>query len=345
MPQLEQTHGFPRIRLAHTPTPLEPLPRLSEALGGPEIWVKRDDCTGLALGGNKARQLEYYLGAALFQEADTVLITGAVQSNFLRTTAGAAAKLGLACEIQHEDRVPDMAGSYHASGNVLLDRLLGATIATFPEGENETGADATLEARAAELRAAGRRPYVIHLSAAHPPLGALGYVDAAAELLQQIKEQAKSFDAVVIASGSALTHCGALAGLRLLGSPLRTVGICVRRAVTLQAPRVLQRAQELAAMLERPGLVGEADVEVHDKALGPGYGRLDDSTFEALTLAARLEGLLLDPVYSAKTLAGLIALVRAGAWTKDQRVIFYHTGGAPALFGYGEVLEGFLEVD
>ncbi|MBT3324723.1 MAG: pyridoxal-phosphate dependent enzyme [Gemmatimonadales bacterium] len=159
------------------------MPNLSAAVGGVDLYVKRDDCTGLAMGGNKARQLEFYLGEALEQGASAVLITGAVQSNYVRSTAAVAAKLGLRCIVQLEQRVPDMSELYHRSGNVLLDHVLGAEVRTFREGENEAGADAELERMAAELAAAGERPYVIHLSGGHPPLGALGYVDAATEIV------------------------------------------------------------------------------------------------------------------------------------------------------------------
>ena len=161
---------FSRTALAHRPTPLEPMPNVSADLGGPEVWVKRDDCTGLGMGGNKARQLEFYFGDALAQGADTVLITGAVQSNYVRATAAAAAKLGMGCEIQLEERVHGMDETYRRSGNVLLDRLFGARLHSYPEGEDEGGADAELEVIAERLRGQGRSPYVIHLAEGHRPL-------------------------------------------------------------------------------------------------------------------------------------------------------------------------------
>ncbi|MFQ5995224.1 MAG: D-cysteine desulfhydrase family protein [Acidiferrobacterales bacterium] len=329
---------FPRVRLTHAPTPFEPLPNLTRELGGPRLFVKRDDCTGLAMGGNKARQLEFYFGEAKAQNADTIIITGAVQSNFLRMTAAAAAKLGLACEIQREDRVPDMAEDYHSSGNVLLDQLLGCKIHTFPEGEDEKAADVALERVADLIRAEGRRPYVIHLSEEHPPIGALGYIDAAREILDQAAHVGVKVDLVVVPSGSALTHVGALVGLRLLQSKIPVLGICVRRDREQQAERVLRRASETAELVGRPGIVDQDDVWVDDKVLAPGYGRLNDATTEAILLAARSEGLLVDPVYSGKTLAGLIALVRDGRIATDSNVVFLHTGGTPALFGYQNLL-------
>ncbi|MDH3670508.1 MAG: D-cysteine desulfhydrase family protein [Gammaproteobacteria bacterium] len=329
---------FPRVQLTHTPTPLEPLPNLTQQLGGPRLFVKRDDCTGLAMGGNKARQLEYYLGQAMAENADTVLITGAVQSNFLRMTAAAAAKLGLRCEIQLEDRVPNMGADYHSSGNVLLHQILGCTVHSFAEGENEKAADAALETMAYRIRADGGRPYVIHLSQEHPPIGALGYVDAAREILEQTAQTGTKIDLIVIPSGSALTHVGTLVGLRLLGSALPVLGICVRRDQKQQTERVLRRANETAELLGKSGIIKPDDVWVSDRVLAPGYGQVNEQTTEAILLAARSEGLLLDPVYSGKTLAGLISLTRDDIIQPHWNVLFVHTGGTPALFGYQSLL-------
>ena len=334
---------FPRVTLAHAPTPLEPMPRLGAELGLKNLYVKRDDCTGLAMGGNKARQLEYYFGEAVAAGADVVLITGAVQSNFMRMTAAAAAKLGMACHVQLEDRVKDMPADYHASGNVLLDRLFGATIHTYPEGEDEAGADAALETLAEDLRAKGHTPYIVYLSADHPPVGALGYRDVALETVEQAATMNLAIDKVIVPSGSALTHAGTLVGLRERSTKVECVGICVRRSAELQRPRVLTRAGELAAMIERDGLIGADDVRVEDMALGPGYGKPGEDALDAMRLSARLEGLLMDPVYSAKALAGLIALARSGEIDADEVVVFFHTGGVPALFGYAELLNRSLD--
>lgn len=325
---------FPRVQLAHTPTPLELLPNITQQLGGPRVLVKRDDCTGLAMGGNKARHLEFYFGEAIAENADTVLITGAVQSNFLRMTAAAAAKLGLHCEIQLEDRVRNMGADYHSSGNVLLHQILGCTIHSLAEGEDEKAADAALERMADRIRADGGRPYVIHLSQDHPPIGALGYVDAAREILEQAEQMGTKIDLIIIPSGSSLTHVGTLVGLRLLGSSLPVLGICVRRDQKQQAQRVLRRAEETAELLGKPGLITSDDVWVSDCVLAPGYGQVNEETTEAILLAARSEGLLLDPVYSGKTFAGLISLTRDGTIESDWNVLFVHTGGTPALFGY-----------
>ena len=318
-----------RAPLLSGPTPVEHLARLSGALGV-EVFVKRDDLIGLGFGGNKIRQLEFSFGAALAQGADTVLITGAVQSNYARAAAATAAKLGLQAVLQLEERVPDMGRTYYASGNVLLDDLLGARRLSFPEGENEQGADAALREEAERLRRAGRRPYVIPLAVDNPPLGALGYMLAAREIV----EQAVDFDCAVVASGSALTHRGFLCGLRALGHRAPVHGACVRRPAGAQRDRVTTVAAKLAALLGSGPLLGNDDVLTWDMALAPGYGRIGPPTREAIALMARLEGLFVDPVYTAKSLAVLIALARDGTIPRGARVLFIHTGGQPALFAY-----------
>lgn len=339
----ERLAAQPRAVLAHAPTPMERMPNLERALGtGAGLWVKRDDCTGLALGGNKARQLEFYFGEAQSQDADTVLITGAVQSNFVRSCAAAAAKLGLECHIQLEERVPKSDPLYRNSGNVLLDKLLGAHLTSYPEGEDEAGADAELERMADRLRQQGRRPYVIHLAADHPPRGALGYVVAAGEMLDQLDGMDLGLDRMVIASGSAATHAGTLFGLRARGSNLPVTGVCVRRAADQQAPRVLATCQAIADILGCANPVTAADVQVTDGYIGPGYGRPDDGTREAIAMAARTEALVLDPVYTGKVMAGLIGLVRDGTIGRDDNALFVHTGGTPAVFAYADDLEQVL---
>ena len=330
---------FPRIRLGHSPTPLDAAPNLGTALGI-ELWVKRDDCTGLALGGNKVRQLEFYLGEARARGADTVLITGAVQSNFVRLAAAGARQLGMDIHIQLEERVDDADALYRASGNVLLDRLLGATLHSFPAGEDEQAADAALERLARSLAGSGRKPYVIHLGVDHPPLGGLGYVLAANEVMEQARARGLGFDAVVCASGSALTHAGTLVGMRAIGETVPVHGICVRRDVSLQRPRVAKRAAELSAMIGRADIAfDEGDIDASDAVHPPGYGKLNESIREAISMAARLEGLLLDPVYTGKAMAGLVAHVRSGRIAAGSRVLFLHTGGLPGIFAYGDRLD------
>ena len=333
--------GFPRVRLGHAPTPLDFAPNLGAALGI-ELWVKRDDCTGLAFGGNKVRQLEFYLGEARAGGADTVLITGAVQSNFVRLAAAGARQLGMDIHIQLEERVEDPDPLYRASGNVLLDRLLGATLHDFPSGEDEAAADAALEGIARSLAREGRTPYVIHLGIDHPPIGGLGYVLAAREVMSQARARGFGFDVVVCASGSALTHAGTLVGMRAIGETMTVHGICVRRDATRQRQRVAKRAAELAAMIARPAVFDEDDLHLSDEVFPPGYGRLNEAVREALVMAARHEGLILDPVYTGKAMAGLVAHVRSGRIAAGSRVLFLHTGGLPAIFAYGTKLDPWL---
>ena len=321
--------AFPRSGLMGGPTPLEPLQRLSEHLGI-ELWIKRDDLTGLGGGGNKIRQLEYYLGAAQAEGADTILITGAVQSNYVRSAAAAAAKCGMKAVLQLEDRVPGKGVIYRSSGNVLLGRLLGADYMQYPEGEDEAGADQALRERAAELQAQGRAPYVIPLGLRNKPLGTLGYMNAAQEVLAQRGD----FDAVAIPSGSGATHMGFLAGLRALGSTTSVHGVCVRRDAAAQAERLEEVATRLAALLEVESWVTQGDIQTSDTALAPGYGRVGPKTRDAIRLMAETEGLFLDPVYSGKCFAGLIDLVESGEITAGSQVLFVHTGGFPALFAY-----------
>ena len=325
----------PRMAMAHLPTKIEWMGNLGGEIGL-DLWVKRDDCTGIGFGGNKVRQLEYYFGAAQIAAADTVLITGAVQSNFVRTAAAMARRLGLDCHIQLEERVPGVSDLYRENGNVLLDRLLGATLHRFPEGENEAGADAAVAAIADDLKSRGCRPYVIPLSAAHPPLGALGYVGAAIELLRQLNDT-DPFDEIFIASGSALTHVGLLYGLRALGSRMPVRGICVRRDAMAQRRRVAQRLADLGGMLDFPLLVDPEDIRLYDGTLAPGYGRMSEAVSNTIRWTAHSEGLFLDPVYTGKVMAGLIELAEMGELA-GHRILFWHTGGQPALFGYGDQL-------
>jgi D-cysteine desulfhydrase family pyridoxal phosphate-dependent enzyme len=323
-------------------TAIEHMPNLGAHCGGARLLVKRDDCTGLAFGGNKVRQLEFYMGAACSQGADTVLITGAVQSNFVRLAAAAARKLAMDCHIQLEERVAKDDPDYRNSGNVFIDKLLGATLHAYPDGEDEAGADRQLESIAAELQRAGRRPYVIHLGPGHPPLGALGYVVAAQELLSQINadEDAIAIDRIFVGSGSGATHAGLLFGLRALGSDIPVTGVCVRRSAELQQLRIKNTCDGLATLLQTDSVVGEEDISLCDAFLGPGYGIPDTATLNAIVLGAQKEGLLVDPVYTGKVLAAVIHQARTAE--KHSTFLFFHTGGSPALFAYRNVLEEAL---
>ncbi len=331
---------LPRARLGHAPTPLEALPNLGARLGRAGLYVKRDDCTGLAFGGNKVRQLEFYLGEAQSQGADTVLITGAVQSNFGRLAAAAARRLGMDCHIQLEERVPKTDPVYRTSGNVLLDRILGATLHYYPDGEDEAGADRRLHEIAAELAARGRRPYIIPLAPGHKPLGALGYVVAAEEIRRQLAAGGPSIHEVVVASGSGNTHAGLLFGFRALGWPVTVTGICVRRPAAAQRERIESRCREIAELLSIEPVVDPADIRLIDDFLAPGYGRLNEATIAAIETAARTEALILDPVYTGKTMAGFLHRARESG--SGRALLFVHTGGTPALFAYGAALTGAM---
>ena len=332
---------FPRAPLAHTPTPLEKLSRLSDDFTPHALYVKRDDCTGLAMGGNKARQLEFYLGEALERGCDCVLSTGAVQSNAMRTLAAGAAKLGMECHVQLEARVNSPSDDYLHSGNVLLDRLFGARVHHYAVGEDEDGADHALAARADALTAAGRKPYIIPLGAEHAPTGALGYVRAAGELAQQIARGAPPIDLIVVGSGSGLTHAGLLTGLALLGVRIPVLGVCVRRDADQQRRRVIARCRHLADILEVSGTVEESAVRVDDSALAPGYGCASAQVVRDIRRLATREGLLTDPAYSGKTFSAVFHLIDSGQLGRFRHIAVIHTGGTPALFGYRrEVLDG-----
>ncbi len=328
---------LPVANIYPDPTPLEHLKRLSATNGGAQIWVKRDDCHGLAFGGNKVRQLAYYFGEAVAQGADAVLITGAVQSNYCRLAAAYAAKLGMECHLQHEARVATNDALYYNSGNVLLDRMLGATLHPYPHGEDETGADRAMEEIADTLRQDGKNPYVIHLGPGHPPLGTLGYVECAREVLAQLEARGVEIDHVAIPSGSGATHSGFLFGLRALGSQIPVTGYCVRRSADLQKPRIEARCREIAELLKIDNPVKPEDVVVNDRFLTPGYGQINLPTSDAIRLAARNEALILDPVYTGKCMAGALNL--AGTMDHEKNVLFIHTGGGPAIFAYANAMD------
>lgn len=324
---------FPRVRLAHLPTPLEPAPGLSQVLGI-DLWIKRDDCTGLAGGGNKTRKLEFLLGDAFEQDADTLVTQGAVQSNHVRQTAAAAATMGLKCEVILEERTGSKAIDYTRNGNVLMDRLFGAVIRSVPGGSDMP---AELEKTADEIRARGGKPYVIPGGGSNP-IGALGYVDCAREIVVQAYELDLAIDRIVTATGSAGTHAGLVAGLAVLGADIPVLGIGVRAPKDRQEANVLKLAKETAALLGHADRVRDEMVVADCDYVGEGYGLIDQGVADALMLAARTDGLVLDPVYSAKAMKGLIALAKAGRF-EGERVVFLHTGGAQGLFGYQGELE------
>jgi len=327
--------NFPRVRLAQLPTPLEHLPRLSAHLSGPQIWVKRDDCTGLATGGNKARKLEFALAAALAEGADTIVTAGAPQSNHVRQTAAAACKLGLVCEVLLEHHEAALQLACADSGNVLLDRLFGARL--HPQ---VAGADlnAAMQALAQELRASGQKPYVIPVGASNA-LGALGYVNCAFELQQQAAQQHLSLQQLVTATGSGGTQAGLVVGLRARQAEMSVLGIGVSSAQRAQEQKVFSIARDTAVLLGQPEVVARDDIVANCDYVGPGYGVATDAMKEAVLLLARLEGMLFDPVYSGKALAGMIDLIDRREIDRTANIVFLHTGGVPALFAYAGEFE------
>lgn len=324
---------FPRARICHRPTPLEPMENLSRLLDGPRLYVKRDDCTGLATGGNKTRKLDFLMGEALAQGADCVVTQGAVQSNHARQTAAAAAKLGLACHVLLERRVPDAANDYESTGNVFLDRLYGAQISFHPAGGDM---NQLAREKADALRAAGRRPYFIPGGGSNW-VGALGYVSCAHEIVYQAEKTGLAIDSIVVATGSTGTQAGLVAGLEGVNSGIDVIGISVRQKKAAQEAAVHALASETARRIGINAEIDRARIVADDGYVGPGYGQPTPEMVEAIGLTARHEGILLDPVYSGKGMAGLIGLIRAGRFAKNQNVVFLHTGGSAALFAYQEV--------
>lgn len=325
---------FPRVRLAHLPTPLELMPRLSEQLGGPNIYVKRDDCTGLATGGNKTRKLEFVMADAVAKKADVIITQGAVQSNHVRQTAAAAGKLGMQCEVVFERRVKDASDAYKNSGNVLLDRILGANLRDVEKG---TDMDATMEQIAEDLRGKGKNPYIIPGGASNC-IGALGYIGCALELIAQANEQGIVIDHVVHATGSAGTQAGLVTGLKASNSNIPLTGIGVNAPQDVQEEKVFKLAVETAEYVGAPGVVQREDVVANCDYVGEGYGIPTKAMIDAVLLLARLEGLLFDPVYSGKGLAGMIDLVGKGYFANAGNIVFVHTGGVAGLFGYADQL-------
>jgi len=326
---------FPRVRLAHLPTPLEPMLRLTKHLGGPRLWVKRDDCTGLGIGGNKTRKLEFLMADAIEHGADIVITQGATQSNHVRQTAAAAAKLGLECHLILEDRTGFSDEAYQSNGNVLLDNIFGATISTCADG---TDMNAEMETLAGRLKGKGKKPYIMPGGGSNP-VGALGYVNAAFELLGQANDLGLKIAHLVIATGSAGTHAGLAVGIAAMNSSIPILGIGVRAPKEKQEKTVYELAERTAAHMGIPGLVKRENIVANTDYVGPGYGLPTEGMIEAVKLVAQLEGILLDPVYCGKAMDGLIQLTRNGFFRKDSDVVFLHSGGAAALFAYPTIFQ------
>ena len=324
----------PRISLATLPTPLHDAPRLRAVLGGegrcPRILIKRDDLTGLAFGGNKARKLEFLVADALHQGATRLITAGAVQSNHARATAAAARVAGLDVTLVLTTKVEQPP----VQGNLLLDRLLDADVRLIPNGSSEAAA---MEEVAGELRGRGERPYIIPVGGSNA-IGTLGYVAATLEIVGQLTALGVAPRRLYYGNGSRGTQAGLALGAKVFSAPYQAYGIAVSPGEEVKRPRAIRIAGEAADLLGLPIRLTDDDLPNDDRQIGPGYGILTPACIEAIQLFARTEGIFLDPVYSGKAMAGLIADIRAGAIDPADSVLFLHTGGTPALFAQADAL-------
>jgi L-cysteate sulfo-lyase len=327
---------FPRLHFAHLPTPLEPMKRLSEALGGPNLWIKRDDCTGLSSGGNKTRKLEFLMADAQQNKADTIITQGATQSNHARQTTAIAAKMGLECHVLLENRTGYEDDAYVHNGNVLLDQLHGSSISKRPA---DTDMNAAMEELATQLRDDGKNPYIIPGGGSNE-IGALGYVNAAIELMTQANDRSLRIDHLVHATGSSGTQAGLVLGMEGMNSGIPVYGVGVRAAKQKQEEMVFNLAQRTAQYMGlNPEIVQRDKVVANSDYVGDGYGLPTAAMAEAVKMMAQYEGILLDPVYSGKGFSGLIDLIRKGHFKKGENIVFLHTGGSISLFGYPDVFD------
>ncbi|MDR7419809.1 MAG: D-cysteine desulfhydrase family protein [Armatimonadota bacterium] len=329
-----QLGRLPRLKLAALPTPLEEAPSLSAYLGGPRIMFKRDDITGLAFGGNKVRKIEYLMGEAVDRGCDVVITVGAVQSNHARVVAAAARRLGL-------DAIVVLRGEEPAQrqGNLLLDAIFGADI-RIVNTDDEFVLMGVVEDMARDLRRQGRSPYVIPLGGS-TPLGASAFVNAGLELLDQLNTRGIRADAIVHATSSGGTQAGLYTAMKVTQAGIKVMGVSVGPSRDVVTGRVLGLAEEIGALLGLDWRPHPDDIVVTDEYAGERYGLPTPACLDAIRLAARTEGILLDPVYTGKAMAGLIDMVRRGQFAPEQTVVFWHTGGQPALFAFaGWLAEG-----
>jgi D-cysteine desulfhydrase family pyridoxal phosphate-dependent enzyme len=325
---------LPRVRIAHLPTPLDFCPRLTEALGGPEIWMKREDCTGLAFGGNKTRQLEFVFAEAMQQGADTIVIGAGSQSNWCRQTAAAACKLGLKAVLILVHGVKGAA----LQGNLLIDHLLGAEV-TIVEGDDLQKLPPLLQKKTEELKKEGRKPYLMNpFGVPTLSLSAVSYVNAAIEIDAQFRKLGKEADYLYM-SGANITPAGIALGVKALGLKTKVIGITPIRWDEDRSSDIARIANATAERLRLDVSFRPEEIFNEDKYVGERYGVMTPECREALKITAKTEGIILDPVYTSKAMAGLIDHIRRGRIGKDEVVIFLHTGGTPALFAYAEDLE------
>ena len=324
---MDMLEKFKRIKLGHFPTPIEHLKNITKYLDGPNIFIKRDDCTGLATGGNKTRKLEFLIPDAIKNKAELIVTVGAVQSNHARQTAAACALMGLKCLIILEQRLKNPPESYMKSGNVFLDKLFGAEVKVCPKNEGVTEYSEKL---IKDIKSKGTNVYFIPGGGSNP-VGALGYVECLNEIIQENKKY--NFSQIVHATGSAGTQAGLLAGRKYFNCDIPVTGICVRHKKDIQVDKVYTEAKNTCEKLHC-NILNKSDVIVYDDYIGPGYGEPTEEMKEATKLLARKEAILLDPVYSGKAFAGLIDLIKNKKFTRNDNVLFIHTGGAVSLSAY-----------
>ena len=318
---------FERIKLGHFPTPIEYLKNITKYLDGPNIFIKRDDCTGLATGGNKTRKLEFLIPDAIKNKAELIVTVGAVQSNHARQTAAACTLMGLKCLIVLEQRLKDPPESYMKSGNVFLNKLFGANVKVCPKNEDVSEYSEKL---IKDIKSKGTNVYFIPGGGSNP-VGALGYVECLNEIIKENKKY--NFSQIVHATGSSGTQAGLLAGRKYFNCNIPITGICVRHKKDIQVDKVYTEAKKTCEKLQCK-ILDKSDVIVYDEYIGSGYGEPTKGMIEATKLLAREEAILLDPVYSGKAFAGLIDLIKNKKFTKNDNVLFIHTGGAVSLSAY-----------
>lgn len=326
-----QIGKLPRIRLANLPTPLEEMPRLSKVLGGPRLWIKRDDYTGLALGGNKVRKLEFVMADAINKGANVVITTGDVQSNHARATAAAASKLGVKAVLVLYGEEPK-----ECDGNLLLDHIFGADIRFVPDGVD---VPAIMRDIAKELESEGHTPYTIPSGASYP-VGAVGYVNAALEMLEQANDMGMEINYVVHAVGSGGTQAGLVLGNKALNTKVRVVGISVGPRRDPLAKRTAEIANGISKMLSMDTTVNPDEILIMDDYVGEEHVTSAREVVNAIRLVARTEGILLDPEYTGVAMAGLIDLIKKGHFETQNNVVFIHTGGTPIIFAHKKELKG-----
>ena len=338
-----QLSKYPRVKLIHSPTPLEYLENLTQHLNGPDIYIKRDDCTGLAFGGNKSRKLEFLIGDALKNKADVIITAGAVQSNHCRQTAAAATKFGMECII-----VAKPSWSKEYNGNLFLDELLGAKLVLLEE-DNEAldqggklSMEKTIENLMADLKTKGKNPYYIPVGGSNS-IGSLGYISMTMELIAQANEMGIEIGSMVAASGSGGTQTGMILGADVEKSGIQTVGMAISSDATIVIPKLKDLCNQTSDYYELGLSYEEKDIIFNDNYIGEGYGIPSEEMIEAVKLLARKEGIILDPVYSGKAFAGMVDLIKKGYFDKSKAVVFIHTGGTPALFVYSDSFREYIQ--